>query len=253
MRAAQTKPALIRRSQRHSGVGPRLKHMTRSDELENVGIRQKSSVWPVSQWAVGTALWGSTGRAITELKLSVCLCDKHVPSIQRRKTPWDGWVVDPLALYVHNLFAWSHALHVNRVKPTCIVCMGVGGPHNSSLHVCFGLLLWMKKFQIAASLAGELDYGCLLCSVIIWGANSKPHSSSSVLAIRFKCSMTQLSNRRVVWLLWFVFRCCDWKQREWWLLKWCKKVKKWVIASRQSHIEIRSCKRSSVMAFKFRF
>lgn len=126
------------------------------------------------------------------------------------------------------------------------------GPHNSSLHVCFGLLLWLKKFQSAASLAGEPDYGCLLCSVIIWGANSKPRSSSSVLAIRFKCSMTQLSNRRVVWLLWFVFRCCKWKQREWWLLKWCKKVKKWVIASRQSHIEIRSCKRSSVMAFKFR-
>lgn len=138
-----------------------------------------------------------------------------------KATRWDGRVLELLTLFKHNLFALSHALHGNPVKPTSIICFR---PHNSSLCVCFILMLWLRKFQSAASLVGEPDYGCLFCSVIIWGANSKPRSSGSVLATHWKRSVIQATQRwSDYW--WLAVRHCKWKQREWCLLQWCKSEK----------------------------
>lgn len=149
------KPALSCCSQRLSGVRHRLKH----DKIRWCSRMQtfffcsnQSDVFCVARSSVDywITLWETTGRGITQPKLSVCLSDKHGGSRQRGQTSPDGWVVNPRALSEQELFGVSNALHTNLVVPTCVICNG--SIKTEVVYVYLSLLLWLKKFQSAASL-----------------------------------------------------------------------------------------------------
>lgn len=85
--AAQTGAALVRRSQRHS---ERCRAATRTHDEIRPSWKMWESVRSLlcGPWPSELSAWrseGSAGRAITELELSVCLCDKHARGRQRRE------------------------------------------------------------------------------------------------------------------------------------------------------------------------